>query len=321
MAQTTFDCNGPPFAAADIATGMAALRPLFDRHAPGDGFFPAPIAGLQLIRASAPSEPLSVMYRPALCLVVSGRKRVYLNDLITEYGSNGHLVISQDLPVLGQVVEASPQEPYLCIHLRIEHAEINQIVLDHGLPREPEGATMQAAKGLYVETTPAPLMDAILRLVRLLDTPADLAAIAPLVRREIVYRLLTSPNGWRIARTAKADCYDQRIARVIAVLRTRFREPIGVPELADIAHLSPSALHLHFKTVTSFTPLQYVKQLRLQEARRLLVTTDLDAAAVAFEIGYESPSQFSREYARMFGQPPARDRARLTGGPVVFELG
>ncbi len=321
MAHTSFTGSDPHIEDIDHASSMAALRALFDHHAPSDGFFPAPIAGLQLIRASAPSEPLSVMYRPALCLVLSGRKRVYLNDQITEYGSDGHLVISQDLPVLGQVVEASSLEPYLCVHLRIEHAEINQIVLDHGLPPEPAGATTQAARGLYVEPTPAPLMDAILRLVRLLDTPADLAAIAPLVRREIVYRLVTSPNGWRIARTAKADCYDQRIARVLAVLRARFREPIGIPELADIAHLSPSALHLHFKTVTSFTPLQYVKQLRLQEARRMLVTTDKDAAAVAFEIGYESPSQFSREYARMFGAPPVRDRARLLGTTVVYDLG
>jgi AraC-like DNA-binding protein len=320
MTPTTTASNAPLHASSGTASRMAALRALFDRHAPGDGFFPAPIAGLQLIRASAPSEPLSVMYRPALCLVLSGRKRVYLNNQITDYGSDGHLVISQDLPVLGQVLEASPDEPYLCVHLRIEHAEINQILLDHGLPKEPEGATTLAARGLYVEQTTLPLMDAILRLVRLLDTPADLAAIAPLVRREIVYRLVTSPNGWRVARTAKADCYDQRIARVLAVLRTRFREPIGVAELADIAHLSTSALHLHFKTATSFTPLQYVKQLRLQEARRLLVSTDMDAAAVAFEIGYESPSQFSREYARMFGQPPVRDRARVLGIPMTFGL-
>ena len=320
MAQTTLTRIATPSTADGIDAGLCELKALFDRHVPGDGFFPAPIAGLQLIRASAPSDPLSVMYRPALCLVVSGRKRVFLNNQITEYGSNGHLVISQDLPVLGQVVEASPLDPYLCIHLRIEHAEINQILLDHGLPQEPEGATTHAARGLYVEPTTTPLMDAILRLVRLLDTPADLAAIAPLVRREIVYRLVTSPNGWRMARTAKPDCYDQRIARVIAVLRARFREHIGVAELADIAHLSTSALHLHFKTATSFTPLQYVKQLRLQEARRLLVTTDMDAAAVAFEIGYESPSQFSREYARMFGQPPVRDRARVLGAPVVFDL-
>ena len=167
-----------------------------------------------------------------------------------------------------------------------------------------------------MEPSSAALVDAILRLVRLLDTPADQQAIAPLVRREIVYRLLTSPNGWRLARTARADCCDHRIARVLEVLRARFREPIGVRELADIAHLSPSALNLNFKSVTSFTPLQYVKQLRLQEARRLLVSTHLDAAEVAFRIGYDSPSQFSREYARMFGQSPLRDRARLVDSPL-----
>lgn len=300
----------------DICGGMAALRVLFDRHAPRDGFFPAPVAGFQLIRAGAPSDPLSVFYRPALCLVVSGRKRVFLKNQVTEYGPDGHLVISQDLPALGQVVEASQHEPYLCFHLRIEHAEINQIVFEHGLPKEPQGATTHAARGLYVEPSSAALLDAILRLVRLLDTPADQATMAPLVRREIVYRLLTSPQGWRLARTARADCCDHRIARVLEVLRARFREPVGVRELADIAHLSPSALNLNFKSATSFTPLQYIKQLRLQEARRLLVSTPLDAAEVAFKTGYDSPSQFSREYARMFGQPPLRDRARLLGSPL-----
>lgn len=316
MVQTTFAPDQPPRLATDIGGGLAALRALFDRHAPHDGFFPTPVGSLQLIRASAPSDPLSVFYRPALCLVVSGKKRVFLKNQIAEYGPNGHLVISQDLPALGQVVEASPQEPYLCLHLRIEHAEINQIVLDHGLPKEPEGATTQAARGLYVEPSSAALVDAILRLVRLLDTPADQLAIAPLVRREIVYRLLTSANGWRLARTARAGCCDHRIARVLEVLRARFREPIGVRELADVAHLSPSALNLNFKAVTSFTPLQYVKQLRLQEARRLLVSTHLDAAEVAFRIGYDSPSQFSREYVRMFGQSPLRDRARLVDSPL-----
>jgi AraC-like DNA-binding protein len=193
-------------------------------------------------------------------------------------------------------------------------------VLDHGLPPEPPGATTDAARGLYTEPSSAALMDAVLRLVQLLQSPRDIAALAPLVRREIVYRLLSSPNGWRMARTAKADCSDQRIARVIGVLQARFRESIGVAELADIAHLSTSALHFHFKAVTSFTPLQYLKQLRLQEARRLLLSDDRDAAAIAFEIGYESPSQFSREYARMFGQPPVRDRQRMldAGVPQAF---
>lgn len=306
--------------AGGIDRADPSLRALFDRHAPADGFFPSPVAGLQLIRASAPTDPLSVFYRPALCLVVAGRKRVFLNDQITEYGSDGHLVISQDLPALGQVVEASPLDPYLCVHLRFEQAEINRVVLDHGPPREPEGATTRAARGLYVEPSSAALLDAILRLVRLLDAPADQATMAPLIRREIVYRLLSSANGWRLARTARAGCCDHRIARVLDVLRARFRDSLGVRELAGIAHLSPSALNLNFKAVTSFTPLQYVKQLRLQEARRLVVSTDMDAAAVALTVGYDSPSQFSREYARMFGEPPLRDRARLRVSPGAFLL-
>jgi len=312
MAQLDYSAAAPaPTTIFDVTHSIAAIRSLVDRHAPKDGFFPTPIGGLQLIRASAPSEPLNVMYRPALCLLLSGRKRVFLSDQVTEYGSNCHLVVSQDLPVVGQVIEASASDPYLCLHLRIEHADVSQIVFDHGLPKEPVGATTEAARGLYTEPSSLSLVNALLRLVQLLDAPADIAAIAPLVRREIVYRLITSPNGWRIARTSKTDCSDQRIARVIAVLRNRFREPVSVPELADIAHLSQSALHLHFKAVTSLSPLQYVKQLRLQEARRLILSADMDAASVAFGVGYESPSQFSREYARMFGEPPVRDRTRM----------
>lgn len=304
----------------NLAPRLDALRELVSMHARSDGFTPTAVPGLQLIRASAPSEPLNVMYRPALCILLGGRKRVFLSDQVTEYSASCHLVVSQDLPVLGQVVEASPGDPYLSVYLRIERADVSQLVLDHGLPPEPPGATTDAARGLYTEPSSAALMDAVLRLVQLLRSPRDIAALAPLVRREIVYRLLSSPNGWRMARTAKADCSDQRIARVIGVLQTRFREPIGVAELADIAHLSTSALHFHFKAVTSFTPLQYLKQLRLQEARRLLLSDDRDAAAIAFEIGYESPSQFSREYARMFGQPPVRDRQRMldAGVPQAF---
>lgn len=296
---------------SDIAQSIAAMRPLFDRHASEDGFIPTPIPGLQLIRSSEPYEPLNTTYRPSLCLLLSGRKRLFLRDQVTEYGSHCHLVTSQDLPILGQVVEATPSDPYRCIYFRIEQAEVGQIALDHGMPQEPPGATADAARGLYTEPTSTTLANAILRLLQLLDAPADIPAIAPLIRREIVYRLMSSPNGWRVARTVKADCADQRIARVIAVLRSRFREPIGVSELASIAHLSPSALHFHFKNVTSLTPLQYVKQLRLQEARRLLVSLDMDASTIGFEVGYESPSQFNREYARMFGAPPMRDKSRL----------
>jgi AraC-like DNA-binding protein len=306
---------------ADLSSRLDALRALVDAQARVDGFTPTAVSGLQFIRASAPSEPLNVMYRPALCILLGGRKQVFLSDQVTEYSENCHLVISQDLPVVGQVVQASPREPYLSLHLRIEHADVSQILLDHGLPPEPPGATTDAARGLYTEPSSPGLMDAVLRLVQLLQTPRDIAAIAPLIRREIVYRLLSSSQGWRMARTAKADCSDQRIARVIAVLQARFRESLGVNELADIAHLSASALHFHFKAVTSFTPLQYVKQLRLQEARRLMLgATDRDAASIAFEIGYESPSQFNREYARMFGAPPVRDRQRMleSGVPMGF---
>jgi transcriptional regulator GlxA family with amidase domain len=164
---------------------------------------------------------------------------------------------------------------------------------------------------MYVEESSAHLMEATLRLVSLLDSPLDASSLAPLVQREILYRLLRSDNGWRLARTATPDSYDQRVARVIAWVRERYSEPLRVGELARMVHMSESSLHQHFKAVTALTPIQYQKQLRLQEARKLLLAEGVSAAVAARSVGYESPSQFSREYARMFGHPPARDRLRL----------
>lgn len=294
----------------DLDTTRHALRELVLRHTPADGTVDTVVPGLQLLRWSTPSEPMGVLYRPALCVLLGGRKRVYLNGQITEYTTDRHLVVSHDLPVLGQVVKASAAAPYLSLQVALDLPEVQSLVLDHGAPPEPPGMSTDAARGLFTQATSPELSNALLRLLQLLDRPADIPVIAPLVRREIVYRLLASPSGWRIARTARPDSNDQRVARAIALIRERFREPISVPELARAAHMSVSAMHAHFKAATSFTPLAYIKQLKLQEARRLLVAEGLDAAEAGYRVGYESPSHFSREYARLFGAPPARDRAQ-----------
>ncbi|WP_082536467.1 MULTISPECIES: AraC family transcriptional regulator [unclassified Roseateles] len=305
-----------PAFTAEHTAARRLMHAIALRHAPGDGTHATTVPGLQLLRASAPSGQVAVMYRPALCLLLGGAKRIFLSDQVTEYTGSCHLVVSQDLPVLGQVIEASEASPYLCVHLAIDLGEVIGLILDHPELRAPPAATREAARGLCTEPTTPELMGALLRLLQLLDAPRDRAVLAPLVKREILYRLLASPEGWRLARTVLPGSHEQRIARVIALMRERFRETLSITELAQAAHLSPSALHQHFKAVTSETPLRYLKQLKLQEARRLLLTEGLDAASAGFMVGYESASQFTREYARMFGAPPARDRDALRGSAV-----
>lgn len=284
------------------------------RLAPRQGANATCVPGLQLYRFDRPNEPLFSLYEPSLCLIVQGSKRVLIGDQVLNYGPMRHLVVSQDLPMTGQVLEANPMSPYLCIALSVSAQQIASLLLDIGRPAEPPNAG--SASGMYTEDSSAELIEATYRLIRLLDTPADVPALAPFIQREILYRLLTSPNGWRLARTATPDSYDQRVARVISWMRDRYREPLRVADLAKAVHMSESSLHQNFKAVTALTPIQYQKQLRLQEARRLMLAECASAAVVARHVGYESPSQFSREYARMFGAPPGRDRVRLLGERV-----
>ncbi len=284
------------------------------RLAPRQGANATCVPGLQLYRFDRPNEPLFSLYEPSLCLIVQGSKRVLIGDQVLNYGPMRHLVVSQDLPMTGQVLEANPIAPYLCIALSVSAQQIASLLLDIGRPPEPPNAG--SPSGMYTEDSSAELLEATYRLIRLLDTPADVPALAPLIQREILYRLLTSPNGWRLARTATPDSYDQRVARVISWMRDRYREPLRVADLARAVHMSESSLHQNFKAVTALTPIQYQKQLRLQEARRLMLAECASAAVVARHVGYESPSQFSREYARMFGAPPGRDRVRLLGERV-----
>ncbi|MBZ5710543.1 AraC family transcriptional regulator [Nannocystis pusilla] len=293
----------------------AELAAQIERHTPDDGVHGTAIPRLSLIRLSHPGEPLVLLHEPAVCIVAQGSKRVHLADEVLVYDASRYLVVSVDLPITGQVLEASPLAPYLCIRLDLDAGELARLLLELG---PPAPASQGPTRGLFLSAMTPAMHDAVLRLVRLLDTPEDIAALAPLAVRELMYRLLKGDEGWRLRQIAGGDGQARRIARAIGWLKQHFAEPLRIDEFARELHMSPSSLHHHFKAVTAMSPLQYQKQLRLQEARRLMFSESLDATTAALRVGYESPTQFSREYSRLFGDPPARDLRRLrdTGGLV-----
>ena len=288
---------------AGLATRIGHLT-----AAAGDGSHPTAVAGLSLHRAAMPTALTSVLYEPTLCVVAQGRKRVILGDEIYAYDPAHFLLVSVDLPLVAQVVEASAAEPYLGIKLDLDPAVVGELLMDADLA-DRDGEAPE--RGLAVSTIDAGLLDAVARLVGLLDDPAAIGVLAPLVRREITYRLLTGEQGPRLRQIAAEGGQAQRIARAIDWLRHNFARPLRVEDVARGVHMSPSSFHQHFKAVTALSPLQYQKRLRLHEARRLMLAEALDAAAAGYRVGYESPSQFSRDYRRAFGEPPARDLARL----------
>ena len=291
----------------------AELAARIERQLSQDGVHTTAIPGVNLMRSSQDVKPVHGMCKPALCLIAQGRKRVLLADEITEYDALHYLCAVHELPVCGEVIGATPETPYLSFKLDIDPHELTAMMLDIGRPSEPrEGC----ARGLFTGVTSSALLDAVLRLVRLLETPADIPALAPLVIREILYRLLTSEHGWRLAQMATPDSRSQRISRAIAWLQQHYCEPLRIEDMARSVHMSVSSLHHQFKAVTAMSPLQYQKQLRLQEARRLMLAEGVDAATAGHRVGYESPSQFSREYARQFGLPPARDIRALRQSPT-----
>ena len=284
------------------------LAALIQRQCPGDGLHSSAIAGLDLACAAQPSLPVPTLYRPCLCIIAQGRKDVRLGDEQYTYDPLNYLVASVTLPVTGQVIGATPEQPYLSLRLEIDPALITSLIADIGPIGVPNPGPRRA---LYLDRLDTQLLDAVLRLLRLLETPRDIAMLAPLALREIFYRLLHSPQGHRLHEIAIADSQGQRISRAIEWLNLNFDQPLRIEDLAREVNLSTSTLHHRFKAVTALSPLQYQKQLRLQEARRLMLCEGLEASSASYRVGYESPSQFSREYSRLFGAPPLRDLARL----------
>jgi AraC-like DNA-binding protein len=250
--------------------------------------------------------PMPAVYEASLCLIAQGSKRVSLGEQNVVYDASHYLLVSVDLPLVGHVLEASRTNPYLCCKI-----DLDQTTLADLLTTELRTAPSIELSPLAVYPADADLVDAACRLVRLLDQSEHIATLAPLIEREILYRLLKGPHGPTLRRIAAGDSHLGKISRAIAWIRTHYREAIRIEEIASAANMSPSSLHEHFKAVTTLTPLEFQKQLRLQEARRLMFAEGVGAGAASFAVGYQSPSQFSREYRRLFGSSPRRDIDQL----------
>lgn len=281
------------------------------RHVSKDGFHATPIEGVTLVRSSTVTMPMPNVYRPQLCLVAQGHKEVTLGDLVFRYAPGRYGVVTCDLPAIGRVVEATPDKPYLCLYLDFDPVILGELALR--VPPPP--ASPSPPIGKTVSDAGAALLGAALRLLSLLDDPAALPVLGPLAEQEILYRLLAGPDGARMRHITSSQRRVAQVGRAIAWIGKNFRERFSIERLAAEVGMSPSSLHAHFRAVTAMTPLQFQKQLRLQEARSLMLVQDLDVTTAAFRVGYESATQFSREYRRQFGEPPARDIARLRASP------
>jgi AraC-like DNA-binding protein len=264
---------------------------------------------LAMFRSTSAAGPVCGFYEPGVALIVQGSKRVILGPDSFVYGRDHFLIASLNLPAVAQILEASPERPYLSVMLRLDAHEIAQLMMEGHVP-PPRAQSGERAMATGQVTMP--LLSAFERLVALLDDePGAMAALAPMVQREILYRLLMSEHGDRLRQIGAAGSQSHQIGRAIDWLKTHYTEPLRVDALAALARMSPSTFHHHFRALTAMSPLQYQKWLRLTEARRLMLAESLDASTAAYRVGYESASQFSREYSRQFGAPPMRDIAGL----------
>jgi AraC-like DNA-binding protein len=293
-----------------IASQCRELAALINRHTEdrGNGFHQTDVDKLQFGRESVVATTLAGASTPMLALVVQGKKASLLGEETYHYGAAQYLAISVDLPLSGYIIEATPAQPYLGFKLDLDPHQLCDIITQTRTIDRPKDTSV---RGFFVSTADAPLLDCALRLTRLLDTPQDIPILAPMIIREIYYRLLCGEQSEAVRQIATSGSHMQRIAQSIELIKTELSRSIRVEELAIRASMSPSSFHHHFKAVTSMSPVQYQKQLRLLEARRLMLAENSTASDAAERVGYESPSHFSREYARMFGAPPARDIDRL----------
>ncbi|MBB2158398.1 AraC family transcriptional regulator [Gluconacetobacter diazotrophicus] len=292
---------------------LTEIAAVIARHISKDGFHATPIERVTLVRSSTVTMPMPNVYRPQLCLVAQGRKEVTLGDHVFRYAPGRYGVVTHDLPATGLVVEATPDKPYLCLYL-----DFDPVMLGHlSLRVPPPPGAPSLPKGKTVSEAGADLLDAALRLLRLLDDPTALPVLGPLAEQEILYRLLAGPDGARMRYITSGQGRVAQVGRAIAWIGQHFRERLSIERLAAEVGMSSSSLHEHFRAVTAMTPLQFQKQLRLQDARSLMLIEDIDITTAALRMGYESPSQFSREYRRHFGEPPARDIARLRALPSL----
>ncbi len=279
--------------------------------------FMTAIPGLSLFRRDEPTGPISGMYEPSICLMAQGAKRVLLGDDSFVYDAHHYLITSVHLPTVVQIISASREKPCLGLMLKLDQREISQMMADSNLP--PPRA-QQSSRGMATGEVTLPLINAFQRIMDLLAEPKDIPILAPIIQREIIYRLLVGDQGARLRQIASAGSQSQQIARALDWLKGNFTQALHIEDLAAQASMSNSTFHHHFRSMTALSPLQYQKQLRLHEARRLMLAERMDAATAAFQVGYESPSQFSREYNRMFGAPPLKDITNLrqmTAGETI----
>jgi AraC-like DNA-binding protein len=265
---------------------------------------PTPIAGLAFFRREAPMPPCSCLVEPSVVLVVQGEKQMLVGGEAYPYDVDRFLITSLDLPASSQIVSASPEKPCLGLVLKLDLRIMAELIAQGGLPVPREHAS---DRGIGIGTVTPALLEPLKRLLDLLDEPETIPVLAPLIEREIHYRLLKSDQAARLWQIASVGSQGHRVGKAIDWLKTNYTATLRIEELAAHVQMSPSSLHQHFRQLTAMSPLQYQKWLRLNEARRLMLNEDLDAASAAFAVGYESPSQFSREYARLFGAPPRRD--------------
>ena len=266
------------------------------------------IPGLSLFQRIAPTPPASFMFEPRICVIAQGAKRVLLGEETYVYDPQHFLITSVDLPTVAQVINASREKPYLGIILKIDQREISQLMVDSNLPPP---RPQKSSRGMATGDVTLPMLSTFLRLIELLDEPKDIPILAPIIQREIFYRLLVGDQGVRLRQMASAGSQSQQIARAIDWLKSNYTQPLRIDDLAAQVNMSTSTFHHHFRAVTAMSPLQYQKWLRLNEARRIMLAENQDATTAAFQVGYESPSQFSREYSRLFGAPPLRDITNL----------
>jgi len=252
--------------------------------------------------------PMPVIYTPTLCLVAQGTKEARLGETTYRYDAANYLIASVELPVMGSVIEATAERPYLCLQLDFDMTALSELAIRYP---SPSADAQVSPSGIMLNKTTPELLDAAIRLASLLDTPQDIDALAPLTLREILYRLLSGPQGNIIRHMAQGESRLNQIARSIIWIRTHFREACRIEQAASVAGMSRSAFHHHFKAVTTMSPIEFRTHLRMQEARRLMVSDAIDAASAGFHVGYESPSQFSRDYVRIFGMSPARHASQL----------
>jgi AraC-like DNA-binding protein len=277
------------------------------RAIPGDGILEV-FPGLFLGRSSRPTEMLHSVFKPAFCVIAQGSKQVLLGEELFRYDPGHYLISTVDLPIVSQVVEASKERPYLSFRLNLDASLVASVMMESAIEIKKGDARIKA---MDVSSIDANMLDAVVRLARLLDTPDEIQVLAPLIIREIVYRLLRGEQGARLSHLLAAGGDTRRISRAIGHLREHFDEPLKIEDIARELGMSVSGFHHHFKSVTAMSPLQFQKHIRLQEARRLMLGEDLDAAGAGFRVGYEDPSYFSREYKKLFGAPPQRDIAQL----------